>query len=142
MLKSCTTLARDDRPRADAQTDQRLEVPIGAAEVAIRMLALPHRPGLAPFEFTGPRQRNPAPPCDLGWQHVAFYTDDIDSAIEGVVCAGGSVLAEPRPLPWLEAGARNKFVYCRTPWGSTLELISYPNEQPYTHTTKLRRWRP
>ena len=125
------TLPREDGSRGGEATDQRLGVPGGTDEIAIRMLRLPYGPGLELFEFTGPRQRDAAIPSDIEWQHVAIYADDLDAAAAQVVEAGGSLLAEPRPLPSVEAGERNRFVYARTPWGSTLEIISYPDEQPY-----------
>ena len=83
---------------------------------------------------------NPDP--DYSAAYVEVRTDDLEAAMAAVVAAGGSLLAEPRPLPSVEAGERNRFVYARTPWGSTLELITYPDQQPYTQDTELRRWRP
>lgn len=136
------TLPRSEGPKGDAETADRLGVPHSTQEQAIRMLRLPNGPGVELFEFTGPRQHDPALPCDLGWQHIALYADDLDAAISSVIDAGGRMLSEPQPLPGPEAGPRNRFVYCRTPWGSTLELLSYPDEQPYTEETSLRRWRP
>lgn len=136
------TLRHEDGPVCGAQAERRLGVPAGTQELAIRMLALPDGPGVELFEFRGPRQRDPAIPADLGWQHVAIYVDDVDAAARRVVAAGGQVLSDPTPLPRIEAGPRNRFVYCATPWGSTLELVSYPDPQPYEATTPLRRWRP
>ncbi|MFD6237767.1 hypothetical protein ACFWO4_30610, partial [Streptomyces diastaticus] len=51
-------------------------------------------------------------------------------------------LAPPHPLPGPEAGPANRFAYLRTPWGSTLELVTYPDPQPYARHTDRRRWRP
>lgn len=136
------TLPREEGPKGGKAVDQRLGVPDGTREVAIRMLQLPNGPGLELFEFSGPRQHEAALPSDLGWQHIAVYTDDLDATAEAVEAAGGQLLAQPKPLPSVEAGGRNRFVYAHTPWGSTLELITYPDEQPYTQHTDLRRWRP
>ncbi len=136
------TLPREEGPRSGHQLDQRLGVPEGTEQIAIRMLMLAHGPGLELFEFSGPRQNRAAIPSDIGWQHVAFYTDDLDGSLAAVIAAGGTALGDPKQLPSVEAGARNRFVYCRTPWGSTIELITYPDEQPYTENTDLRRWMP
>lgn len=136
------TLPREDGPNRGHATDARLGVPEGTAQRAVRMLALPSGPGLELFEYSGPRQDRPAVASDLGFQHVAFYADDLDAAVAAVAAAGGCALAEPGPLPGPEAGPRNRFVYCRTPWGSTIELVTYPDPQPYTETTALRRWTP
>lgn len=135
-------LRREDGPVCGELAERRLGVPPGTEEVAIRMLRLPDGPGLELFEFRGPRQRDPATPADLGWQHVAIYVDDLPAAAAAFAAAGGRLLAPPQPLPAVEAGARNLFVYGATPWGSTLELISYPDAQPYEAGTGLRRWRP
>jgi hypothetical protein len=34
------------------------------------------------------------------------------------------------------------YTYARTPWGSTVELVSYPSPQAYEARADLRRWRP
>ncbi|NSC24711.1 glyoxalase [Streptomyces albus subsp. chlorinus] len=136
------TLPRAVGPRGGEETARRLGVPSGTAQVAMRMLRLPHGPGLELFEFRGPRQREAAVPSDLGWQHLACYTEDLPASCAAVRAAGGRVLGEPHPLPGPEAGPGNRFVYCRTPWGSTLELLTYPGPMPYEDSTPLRRWRP
>jgi catechol 2,3-dioxygenase-like lactoylglutathione lyase family enzyme len=136
------TLRAEDGPRGGAALEHRLGVPEGSEQQAIRMLGLPCGPGLELFEFDGPRQRAPALPCDLGWQHLAVYVDDMDRAFTCIEEAGGSVLSAPGPLPGPEAGPRNRMSYARTPWGSTLELITYPDPQPYEEHTARRRWRP
>ena len=52
----------------------------------------------------------------------------------------------PEAMTWVSPRGRfppggrsaNRFLYCRTPWGSTLELISYPDPQPYQQHTTVR----
>jgi len=128
--------------RGGPELEARLGVPAGTVQVAIRLLGLADGPSIELFEYRSPVQAVPATPSDYGWQHVAFYVDDIEGAARDVVAAGGITLGQPRPLPHLEAGPANRFLYCRTPWGSTLELISYPDPQPYEQHTGMRRWRP
>lgn len=135
-------LPKGSPPRYGAFMEQRLGVPQRTLQHSIRFLRLPNGPGLELFEFTNTTQRDPVVPTDFGWQHVAFYVDDIHAALERVVAAGGRALTEPNPLPGVEAGPNNRFVYARTPWDSTVELISYPDPQPYEQITPLRRWRP
>ncbi|MGI5167031.1 VOC family protein [Spirillospora sp. CA-253888] len=136
------TLRRADGPKDGPSMHAHLGVPEGTEELAIRMLRLPNGPGLELFEFRGPYRREPVLPSDLGWQHLALYVEDVEAAARKVAEAGGIVLDEPKPLPALESGERNKMQYCRTPWGSTIELITYPDPQPYEHETKRRRWTP
>lgn len=128
--------------RSGPELEARLGVPAGTEQVAIRLLGLTDGPSIELFEYRSPVQAVPATPSDYGWQHVAFYVDDIEGVAGDVVAAGGITLGQPRPLPHLEAGPANRFLYCRTPWGSTLELISYPDPQPYEQHTGMRRWRP
>ena len=128
--------------RSGPELEARLGVPAGTVQLAIRLLSFADGPSIELFEYRSPVQAAAATPCDYGWQHVAFYVDDIEGVAAAVVAAGGITLGEPRPLPHLEAGRANRFLYCRTPWGSTLELISYPDPQPYEQHTGMRRWRP
>ncbi|SEG93148.1 Catechol 2,3-dioxygenase [Nonomuraea solani] len=136
------TLPREKGPKGGWATERRLGVPQGTIEVAVRMLRLPNGPGIELFEFKGPRQAGAVIPCDLGWQHVALYVDDLDAALRQVAEAGGTRLADPVPLTGPEAGERNRYAYCRTPWGGTVELLTYPDAQPYEKETDQRRWRP
>jgi len=136
------TLRADEPPKEGPATTGRLGVPGTAREVRIRMLALPGGPGIELFAFDHVDQDDPAVPSDLGWQHLALYVDDLDATLERVVTAGATAPGEPRPLPGPEAGDRNRFVYVRTPWGSTVELLTYPDPQPYEEQTSRRRWHP
>lgn len=133
---------RTEEPRNTPEVHGYLGIPSTMAQGAIRMLALPDGPGLELFEYLGPDQHSPATPSDLGWQHVALYVDDIDAALEKVERAGGVRNSDPRALRGVEAGEGNRFVYTRTPWGSTLELVSYPTPQPYLLTAPRAKWAP
>lgn len=75
-------------------------------------------------------------------QHICLYVDDIDAAATRLAAAGGTLLSEPGDLPGGDAGPGNRYVYTRTPWGSTIELVTYPSPQAYQTKTELRRWRP
>ncbi|MDK0519232.1 VOC family protein [Streptomyces sp. ML-6] len=137
------TLRRHDGPKGGPEVERRLGVPAGTLQLAVRMLALPcDGPCIELFEFQGPRREPPVLPCDFGWQHLALYADDLDAAVRDCVAAGAVLLAEPQPLPGPEAGERNRFAYLRTPWGSTLELLTYPDPQPWERTATRRRVRP
>ena len=142
------TLRRHDGPRGGPDVERRLGVPAGTQQLAVRMLALPGEgadvegPGIELFEFQGPRREPPARPCDFGWQHVAFYAEDLDEAVRSCVAAGATLLAEPQPLPGPEAGEHNRFAYLHTPWGSTLELLTYPDPQPWERAASRHRARP
>ncbi|WAJ31002.1 VOC family protein [Antarcticirhabdus aurantiaca] len=107
------------------------------------MLALRHGPGIELFQFTAPDQKEPIRPADYGLQHFAVYVDDIRAAVAKFEAAGGAMLTDPQPFMFgTEEGDGNLFCYGRAPWGSTIELVTYPSPMPYEPTTPLRRWRP
>ncbi|MDY1035747.1 VOC family protein [Enterobacteriaceae bacterium RIT714] len=110
---------------------------------AIRMLAMPHGPGIELFEMHGPEQHSPARPSDFGLQHFAVYVDDFKEVIDRFTAAGGEMFTEPKPLTFpAERGEGNAFCYGKTPWGSVVELISWPTPMPYEKYTSRRRWKP
>ncbi|MCA5922110.1 MULTISPECIES: VOC family protein [Curtobacterium] len=133
---------RDEAPNGTAEAHGYLGIPSTMAQGAMRMLALPEGPGLELFEYLGPEQRTAAHPSDLGWQHLAVYADDLDETLARVEAAGGTRNSDPRDLRGDEAGTGNRFVYTRTPWGSTLELVSYPTPQPYLLYAPRPKWAP
>lgn len=130
------------QPNAGRELERRMGVPGGTQERRIRMLRLGNGPGVELFEFTGPEQQAPARPCDFGLQHLALYVDDPAAMADRVRRAGGEQFGGVSPLPGPESGEGNEFVYCRAPWGTTLELLCYPTAQPYEESTVARRWRP
>lgn len=79
---------------------------------------------------------------DIGATHLAFYVDDLATAIEylesvpDVVVQGTPTTVEEGP----SAGLR--FVYFTAPWGLQLELIQYPADMPFTVETDTRPYGP
>ena len=134
------TLKKSDPPRTSTFTKKRLHIPNSMEQRAIRMLALPNGPGIELFEYGGQGQRAAITPSDIGWQHLSLYVDDIDEALKQVEAAGGKRNSDPVKLSGPESGAGNKFVYALTPWGSTIELISYTTPQPYLKEAPRRKW--
>jgi catechol 2,3-dioxygenase-like lactoylglutathione lyase family enzyme len=123
--------------------EQQLGVPVGTCVLAVRMLRMPDGPNVELFQYTVAGQRSSARPCDLGLQHLALYVDDIDIACDRVRSAGGEILLGPRPFQLeMEAGPGNRWCYTRTPWGMTVELMTFPAPQGYEAHTAIRRWRP
>ncbi|OCR27076.1 glyoxalase [Pseudomonas syringae] len=131
-----------DKPLGGPAVESGLGIAKGAVIQVIRMLRLGNGPNLELFSYSGVTQANPVVPSDLGIQHICIYVDDIDAAADQLTKAGGILLSQPGDLPGLDAGAGNRYVYTRTPWGSTIELVTYPTAQAYERQTDLRRWRP
>jgi catechol 2,3-dioxygenase-like lactoylglutathione lyase family enzyme len=131
-----------DEPFGGPDVEKALGIPQGAVIEAIRMMRLGNGPNLELFTYTGVTQRDPVVPSDYGLQHFCVYVDDIDAAAAQFEKAGGTLLSAPLDLPGGDAGRGNRFLYARTPWGSTVELVTCPSPQAYEVTTDLRRWRP
>lgn len=131
-----------DHPLGGPEVEAGLGVPTGSVIKAIRMLRLGNGPNLELFTYAGVEQAPPVRPSDFGIQHFCIYVDDIDAAAARLQQAGGKLLSQPGNLPGGDAGEGNRYVYTRTPWGSTIELVTYPSHQHYEGRTGLRRWRP
>jgi catechol 2,3-dioxygenase-like lactoylglutathione lyase family enzyme len=131
-----------DEPLGGPEVEAGLGIPAGAVIEVIRMLRLGNGPNLELFSYSGVAQAQPVVPSDYGIQHICIYVDDIDAAADRLTRAGGTLLSRPGELPGGDAGQGNRYVYTRTPWGSTIELVTYPSAQAYERHTSARRWRP
>jgi catechol 2,3-dioxygenase-like lactoylglutathione lyase family enzyme len=138
----CELLYEREPPRDDSPRD-RLGVPAGSRIQAVRFLRCAKGANIELFEFYSPDQREDFPrPSDVGIQHLAVYVDDLDAAAEHLHRHGVELMSGPNPLPGPEAGEGNHFIYARTPWGLSVELISYPAPMAYEQHSDTRRWRP
>ncbi|KQQ11971.1 glyoxalase [Methylobacterium sp. Leaf123] len=136
------TLKKGDAPQEGPDAERRLDLANGARITAIRMLRLGHGPGIELFQIEAPDQRAPARASDLGWQHIAVYSDDLDAALRRFEAAGGTALSRPQDMPSSEQGSGNRFCYARAPFGALVEFLTYPSPLPYEAETPLRRWTP
>ena len=103
-------------------------VPPGTQITAIRLLMIGGRFLVELFEFeVDAKRRPPVVPTDFGLQHLCIQVEDVDATSERLERAGGTLFDGPVPLfgpPHLEGGRGR---YTRAPWGSTIELMSYPS---------------
>lgn len=131
-----------DDPDEGPETEQMLNLFPGTKVKAVRMLRLRYGPGVELFQMEGPEQNEPARPSDYGLQHFGIYVDDIEAAIAQFEAAGGTMFSRPQAFMFgPEVGERNFFCYGKTPWGSVIELLTYPSPMPYEKDTPLRRWK-
>ena len=138
----CQLLYEREPPPDDTPHD-RLGVPAGSRIRAVRFLRCANGANIELFEFYSPDQREEFPrPSDVGIQHLAVYVEDLEAAAQHLRRHGVNLMSGPNPLPGAEAGEGNRFIYARTPWGLTVELISYPEPMAYEHHSEARRWRP
>jgi catechol 2,3-dioxygenase-like lactoylglutathione lyase family enzyme len=79
---------------------------------------------------------------DIGASHIAFYTSDINAAVKYLKTKGVKILGEPFLTPSGDTSGES-WVYFETPWGSKMELVSYPNGKGYEKSNpKTVLWSP
>jgi catechol 2,3-dioxygenase-like lactoylglutathione lyase family enzyme len=94
------------------------------------------------FEYEAPDQNRTFPKnSDWAGHHVAFYVTDIHAAVAYMESRGVEKLLGP--LPVTEGPAAGQTInYFRTPFGTYLELISYPHGMAYEETAETKLWDP
>lgn len=79
---------------------------------------------------------------DIGASHIAFYVKDINAAVQYLKSKGVKIIGEPFTTPSGDT-AGESWVYFETPWGSKMELVSYPNGKGYEKShPKTVLWSP
>lgn len=135
-------LTTDDEPRKGADTERQLGLSSGSMIIKQRLLRIGNGANLEIFEIVSDRQQKPAGLQDFGWNHLSFYVDDINQAVERVTAAGGKVLSELHGNSRHEDTPGNASVYFHTPWGSLIELQSIPNGYYYPDDSESETWMP
>jgi len=94
------------------------------------------------FKYTAPDQRTTFPKnSDWAGHHIAFYVTDIDAAVAYMVSKGAQKFLGP--LPVTDGPAAGQSInYFRTPFGTYIELISYPNGMAYERDPSRPLWSP
>ena len=108
----------------------------------LRMLKCANGPAIELFEYDAKDQKKAIPKnSDVGGHHVGFYVSDLDAAVAHLRKHGVQVLGEPTAMnEGPSAGLR--WVYFVSPWGMTMELVSYPRGMAYEAGAKEVLWRP
>ena len=108
----------------------------------IRMLRGGSGPSIELFEYTAPDQdRSFRRNSDWGGHHVALYVRHIDKGVEYLQTNAGSKLDGPLTLTAGPAAGQS-INYFRTPFGTNVELISYPKGLAYEATAPIKLWDP
>ncbi|HXV95069.1 MAG TPA: VOC family protein, partial [Gaiellaceae bacterium] len=94
------------------------------------------------FEYDAPDQRTTFPRnSDWAGHHIAFYVTDIDAAVAFMESKGVEKLLGP--LAVTEGPAAGQSInYFRAPFGTFIELISYPNGMAYEDDPGKPLWSP
>ena len=98
-------------------------------------------PNFEVFQFESADGQAPQPRnSDLGGHHLAFYVDDLDSAVGYLRSQGIRVLGEPTESRSASEGQR--WVYFLSPWGMQFELVSFPGGKVYEKDSPVHLWHP
>lgn len=98
-------------------------------------------PNFEIFQYEPADEQRPQPRnSDIGGHHLAFYVDDLDTAVAYLRERGIRVLGEPTASKGASEGQR--WVYFLSPWGMQLELVSYPHGKAYEASAEVRLWDP
>jgi catechol 2,3-dioxygenase-like lactoylglutathione lyase family enzyme len=119
-----------------------LDVDPRAVIKQITVLRIGHSANIELFEYSAPGQRRDHPRnSDWSGHHIAFYVRDIDEAVEYMRSRGVEKLQGP--LPITDGPAAGQTInYFRTPFGTFIELISYPKGMAYERTAHKDLWSP
>ncbi|QHT45481.1 VOC family protein [Bacillus sp. SB49] len=132
----------EQEPMAGDEVEKQLGLPEGTSIIHMRLLRIGDGPTLELFELGTEPDKEPLRISDIGIHHFAFYVDNIEQASERFEAAGGSLLSPPHSLDDEEDGPHNAGVYGKTPWGSLVELIKYPDGVDYPKGSEAPRWTP
>lgn len=135
-------LTTDDAPRKGEEVQRQLGLSSGSMIIKQRLLRIGNSANLELFEIVSDKQVNPVGLQDIGWNHISFYVDDVNYAVEKVKAAGGEFLSEVHGNSRHEDTKDNASVYFRAPWGSLIELQSIPHGYYYPDDSEAKTWMP
>jgi catechol 2,3-dioxygenase-like lactoylglutathione lyase family enzyme len=119
-----------------------LDVAPGTKIDKITTLRIGHSANIELFQYEAPDQRRDMPRnSDWTGHHVAFYVTDIEAAVEYMDSRGVTRMFGPFSLTAGPAAGQT-INYFRTPWGSYIEFISYPNGMAYQVPGVKPLWSP
>jgi catechol 2,3-dioxygenase-like lactoylglutathione lyase family enzyme len=119
-----------------------VDVDPGAVIERIQHVRCGDGPSVELFQYSSPDQdRTFRKNSDFGGKHIAFYVRHIDKAVARLTALGAHKLLGP--LPVTDGPAAGQTInYFRTPFGTYVELISYPQGEAYAATAPIPLWDP
>ncbi|MFC2996382.1 VOC family protein [Acinetobacter sichuanensis] len=134
---------KTDKPLKGTEIEKILGLKSGTQLVHMRMMSLGQSTSIELFEYRAKTQHKAAISSDIGLQHFAVYVDDIQEAARRFKAAGGVLYSDINPIfGEIEGGEKNRFVYGKTPWGTTVELVTYSSGINYPSYSEANRYTP
>ncbi|MGB4135514.1 MAG: VOC family protein [Microbacterium sp.] len=107
----------------------------------IRFYRLGHGANFEVFLYQSADGQAPQPRnSDIGGHHIAFYVDDLDTAVAYLRDKGVEVMGTPTASAQSAQGQR--WIYFRSPWGLQFELVSFPEGKAYESDASRVLWHP
>lgn len=127
----------------DANWKEANHINLNTGAVTIKMINAGTGASIEVFSYADNKGSKVHPNSDdIGASHIAFYTSDINASVKYLKSKGVKVLGEPFLTPSGDT-AGESWVYFETPWGSKMELVSYPNGKGYEKSNpKTVLWSP
>ena len=108
----------------------------------ITVLRIGHSANIELFQYEAPDQLRTHPRnSDWSGHHIAFYVTDIDAAVAYMESKGVQKFLGPFPLTAGPAAGQT-INYFKTPFGTYVELISYPKGMAYQVPSVKPLWSP
>src|SRR4051812_189469 len=121
---------------------QLVDVDPRAVVEQIRMVRAGNGPGVELFQYTAPDQDHTfRKNSDFGGHHIAFYVRHIDKAVAYMQSKGVEKLLGPFAVGGGPAFGQS-INYFKPPFGTFVELISYPHGMAYEATATTPLWNP
>jgi catechol 2,3-dioxygenase-like lactoylglutathione lyase family enzyme len=128
-------------PTGDFMT-QLVDVHPRAVVEEIRVLRGGNGPNIELFQYSSPDQdQSFRSNSDFGGHHVTFYVRHIDKGVEFLQAKAGTKLFGPVTLDQGPAAGQS-INYFENPFGTDVELISYPHGMAYEATAPIALWNP
>lgn len=134
----------NEPPLEGPKAEKALGMPKGGKLRHMRMLSLGNSASIELFYYDTQEHQRAAHTYDYGLQHIALYVDNIDQAAKRFVEGGGRLYSEINQIFGEIEGTsdKNRYVYAEMPWGTVVELVTYPSEINYPETSEAKRFTP
>jgi catechol 2,3-dioxygenase-like lactoylglutathione lyase family enzyme len=127
----------------NAEAKKAFNIRQSAEVMRIAMLETGNGSNIELFEYNSP-ERNMKRPMndDIGWYHIAVYTDNMDKSVAYLKSKDIHMIGAPFEHKTGPNGGLTG-VYFETPWGLQVELVTYPKGMAYEKThPKYKLWSP